>query len=195
MNDLAQFLNYAIKVFALNRVARTVRDSRPYPKIPTRPLFLTLLLGVVLRIGSYQDLAKQTKRRRWQHLIHWRQRLSDDALHYVSERLHLEDLRRSLAEVNRRLKDNKAIESCKLNGLLFVSLDANEHFQSRSRCCPCCCQRELEETDAQGQKQTVVEYYHRCSAVVIAFSAHNWPHSHSRYTGRQKARTREFGYA
>jgi len=161
MNELAQFLNYAIKVFALNRVARTVRDSRPYPKIPTQPLFLTLLLGVVLRIGSYQDLAKQTKRRRWQHLIHWRQRLSDDALHYVSERFHLEDLRRSLAEVNQRLKDNKALESCKLNGLLFVSLDANEHFHSRSRCCPCCCQREREETDAQGQKQTVVEYYHR----------------------------------
>jgi hypothetical protein len=45
--------------------------------------------------------------------------------------------------------------------LLFLSLDANEHFQSRSRCCPCCCQRQLQETDAQGQKQTVIEYYHR----------------------------------
>jgi hypothetical protein len=40
-------------------------------------------------------------------------------------------------------------------------LDANEHFHSRSRCCPCCCQREIEETDAQGSKQTVIEYYHR----------------------------------
>ena len=45
--------------------------------------------------------------------------------------------------------------------MLFLSLDANEHFHSRSRCCPCCCQREIQETDAQGQKQTVIEYYHR----------------------------------
>jgi hypothetical protein len=53
------------------------------------------------------------------------------------------------------------LESCRINGLLFLSLDANEHFQSRSRCCACCCQREIQQTDAQGQKQTLIEYYHR----------------------------------
>ena len=66
-----------------------------------------------------------------------------------------------LAQVNRRLKHNKALESCKINGLLFLSLDANECFHSRSRCCPTCCQRELEETDDQGHKHPVIEYYHR----------------------------------
>ena len=161
MNQLAQFLTYVLKVFALGRMVRAVRDSRPYPQIPTRPLLLSLLLGVVIREGSYLDLSKQTKRRRWQHLIHWPKRISDDAFAYVSERFNLEDLRQSLAEVNRRLKHNKALESCKINGLLWVSLDANEHFHSRSRNCPCCCQREVQETDAQGQKQTVIEYYHR----------------------------------
>jgi hypothetical protein len=45
--------------------------------------------------------------------------------------------------------------------LLFLSLDANEHVHSRSRCCPCCCQREIEELDAHGQKQIVIEYSHR----------------------------------
>ena len=161
MNELAQFLGYVTKVFALGRIVRGVRSHRPYPEIPTRPLLLSLLLGVVIRAGSYLDISKQTKRRRWQHLIHWRQRISDDAFHYVSERFYWEDLRQSVAEVNQRLKANKALESCKINGLLFVSVDANEHFHSRSRCCPCCCQREIEEVGAQGQKQTVIEYYHR----------------------------------
>jgi len=161
MNELAQFFTYAIKVFSLNRVVRAVRDARPQPVIPTRPLLLSLLLGVVIRAGSYLDISKQTKRRRWQHLIHWAERISDDAFHYVSERFYLEDLRQSLVSVNRDLKANKALESSKINGLLFLSLDANEHFHSRSRCCPCCCQRELQETDEQGQKHTVIEYYHR----------------------------------
>jgi hypothetical protein len=161
MNELAQFFTYIIKVFALNRVVRGVRDARPQPVIPTRPLLLSLLLGVVLRVGSYHDLAKQTKRRRWQHLIHWPQRISDDAFYYVSERFYLEDLRQALVSVNKDLKANKALESCKINGLLFCSLDANEHFHSRSRCCPCCCQREIEQTDERGHKQTVTEYYHR----------------------------------
>jgi hypothetical protein len=161
MNELAQFLHYVVKVFHLNRVARGVRDSRPYGQIPTRPLFLSLLLGVVLRVGSYNDLAQQTKRRRWRHLIHWSTRISEDAFYYVSERFFLEDLRQGLVEVNKTLKANKALESCKINGLLPLSLDANEHFKSRSRCCPCCCQREIQETDAQGQKHTLIEYYHR----------------------------------
>ena len=161
MNELAQFLQYATKVFALGRLLRGVRDHRPYPQIPTRPLLVSLLLGVVLRLGSYLDLAQQTKRRRWQHLIHWTQAISHDAFEYVAERFYLEDLRQSLAQVAKQLKANKALESCKINGLLFLSLDANEHFHSRSRCCASCCQRQIQETDAQGQKHTVLEFYHR----------------------------------
>lgn len=154
-------LAYATKVYALGRIARGVRSHRPRPEIPTQALFLSLLLGVFLRVGSYLDIANQTKRRRWQHLVHWGQRISDDALHYVSERFYVEDLRQGLSEVNQRLKANKALESCKIKGLLFLSLDANEHFHSRSRCCPCCCQREIEEDDGHGGKQKVIEYYHR----------------------------------
>lgn len=140
---------------------RGIRCSRPYPVIPTRALVVSLFLGAVLRIGSYLDLAAQTKRRRWQRLIHWARRISHDAFEYVVERLNLEDLRQSLAIVAKRLKANKALESCKIHGLLFVSLDANEHFHSRSRCCSCCCQRQIEVLDARGQKQSVTEYYHR----------------------------------
>ena len=145
----------------MGRLLRGVRDRRPYPTIPTRALVVSLLLGTVLRVGSYLDLAEQTKRRRWQHLIHWTQRISHDSFEYVMERLNVEDLRQNLASVAKQLKANKALESCRINGLLFLSLDANEHFHSRSRCCPCCCQREIEELDAQGQKHTVTEHYHR----------------------------------
>ena len=70
MNELARFLDYGTKVFALGRIVRGVRCHRPYPEIPTRPLFLSLLLEVVLHAGSYLDISKQTKRQRWQHLIH-----------------------------------------------------------------------------------------------------------------------------
>jgi Transposase DDE domain len=161
MNELAQFLGYVTKVFSFGRMVRSMRCGRPYPSIPTRCLFLSLVLGVVMRVSSYLDLSKQTKRRRWQHLIHWGKRISEDAFYYISERFYLEDLRQNLAQTNKSLKANKALESCKINGLLFLSLDANEHFHSRSRCCPCCCQREMEENDAQGQKHKFIEYYHR----------------------------------
>lgn len=160
MNQLALFLLYVQKVYG-STIVRGVRDGRSYPVIPTTPVFLTLLLGVILRVSSYLDLAEQTKRRRWRHLCHLKNAISDDTLEYVTERFLLEDLRQSLAAVAKTLKSNKALESCKINGLLFLSLDANEHCKSRSRCCECCCQREIEETDAQGHKHKVIEYYHR----------------------------------
>jgi hypothetical protein len=170
VNQLAQFLLYVQKVYSFT-ILRGVRDSRPQPVIRTTPVFLTLVLGVVLRISSYLDLAEQTKRRRWRHLCHLKGPISDDTFEYVTERLYLEDLRQSLAEAAKTLKRNKALESCKINGLLFLSLDANEYFKSRSRCCECCCQRQIEETDAQGNKHTVTEYYHR-----YVFAQLNGPH-------------------
>lgn len=118
-------------------------------------------MEAVLRMGSYLNLSAQTKRRRWQHLVHWAKRISHDSFEYVAEHLNLEDLRQSLAFAARTLKANKALESCRNNGLLFVSVDANEHFHSCSRCCPRCCQREIEVLDDHGQKQKVIEYYHR----------------------------------
>lgn len=161
MNRLAQFLLYVQKVFDLGRRLCGVRDERPQAQIPTPPVLLSLLLGVVLRVSSYLDLARQTKRRRWRHLCRLKHPLSDDTFAYVTERLSLSDLRQVLADVVRTLKTNKALESSKINGWLFLSLDANEHFHSRSRCCECCCQRQVEETDDQGHKHKVTEYYHR----------------------------------
>ncbi len=161
MNQLAQFLAYCAKVFALPKIVRTIQDSRPYPVIPTQCVFLSLLLGAIIRADSYLSIAQQTKRRSWQRLIHWSDPISDDTLCYVSERLKLEPLRQALVSVNKQLKHNKALESCKIKGLLLASLDANEPFHSRSRCCPFCCKRELQITDSKGRKQTVIEYYHR----------------------------------
>jgi len=160
VNQLAQFLLYIQKVYGWTML-RGVRDSRPFAQILTTPVLLSLVLGVVLRIASYLDLAEQTKRRRWRHLCHLKHAISDDTFGDVTDRLCLEDLRQSLATVAKTLKRNKALESCKINGLLFLSLDANEHCKSRSRCCEDCCQRQVEETDAQGNQHTVTEYYHR----------------------------------
>ena len=162
MNRLAQFLQYTQKVFELKRLLRSVRDGRSAPDIPILSVSLCLVLGVVTPISSYLDLAQQTKsRRRWRRLCGLKAPISDDTFEYVTERMQPEDWRQNQAQVVKTLKGNKALESCKIKGLLFLSLDANEHFKSRSRCCQRCCQRQVEVTDSDGQKRKVTEYYHR----------------------------------
>jgi hypothetical protein len=86
MNELAQFLTYSAKVFGLKNLWRKGGDSRPHPLIPTQAIFLSLLLGVIIRCGSYLELSQQTKRRRWQHLVHYCKAISDDAFDYLCER-------------------------------------------------------------------------------------------------------------
>jgi hypothetical protein len=161
MNRLEQALHYLQKVFDLKTRLRAVSDQRSFAQIQTLPVLLCLLLGVFTRVSSYLDLAQQTRRRRWRRLCHLKTAVGDDLFGYVTERLDAEGLRQGLAGCVKILKQNKALESCKINGLLFLSLDANEHFASRSRCCPACCQRQIEETGPEGQKHKVTEYYHR----------------------------------
>ncbi len=162
MNQLAQFLQYTGKVFDLKRLLRTVHDGRSEPQVPLLPLVVCLVLGVVMRIGSYLDLAQQTQsRRRWRHLCGLKAAVQHEIFGYVTERMRPDDWRQNQAQLAKGLKRNKALESCKINGLLFLSLDANEHFASFSRTCLRCCQRQVEVLNDDGKKVKVTQYYHR----------------------------------
>jgi hypothetical protein len=161
MNSLGQFWLAGAKVFDLPRRLRGLSDHRCDPKIPPAVLFTTLLLGALLRVPSFLQLQKETARRGIQRLLSWSRRLSDDALAYGAEHADLEALRGLLVAVNRTLKQNKAFETAKINGLLVVAIDANEQFSSRARCCPDCSQRQIKITAENGQVEEVTEYYHR----------------------------------
>ena len=161
MNVVDQFWRYASKVYDLPVRLRALRDTRLFPVIPTPLVSASLLLGAVLRMPSFLQLAKDTGRPGWRRLLGLRQPLEDDLLAYVTERYRLEDWRALLVATNQILKRNKALESAKIQGLLVVALDANEQFSSRHRCCEACCQRKIMVRGLDGELAEVVEFYHR----------------------------------
>ena len=162
MNRLAQFLQYTSKVFELKGLLRSVRDGRDAPKVPLLPVVLCLVLGVVTRVASYLSLAQQTRdRRRWRHLCGLKAPVHNEIFGYATERMQPEDWRQNQARAAKQLKRNKALDSAKINGLLFVNLDANAHFASFSRTCPGCCERQVEVTGPDGRKVKVTQFYHR----------------------------------
>jgi hypothetical protein len=91
----------------------------------------------------------------------WRRPISDDTLDYVSERMDPAQWRQAAIWINRKLKRGKAFEESKVNGLLTVSLDANEQFCSDHRCCADCLSREITSKDAAGQAVKHTQYYHK----------------------------------
>lgn len=161
MNPLNAFWHYVNKVYDLDQRLRGIGDQRPQGVIPTAAVSATLRLGTLLRVPSFLQLEQESGRRGWQRLIGYEGPLRDGVLHYVCERYRLEDWRATLVAVNRQVKQNKGLESAKINGLLVVALDANEQFNSRHRCCPECSQRRIQVQNANGEETTVLEYYHR----------------------------------
>jgi hypothetical protein len=158
---LRQFSAYVRKVFHLHRLAQRLRDSRCNPAIPTSAIWFGLLFGAVFKTPSFLQLQSETRRPAWRNTVGYAKPISDDALAYATARMHLEPLRATLATTNKLLKRNKAFVRNQLSGLLALNLDANEHFQSRSRCCAQCLQRQIKIKNDQGQEEEVTEYYHK----------------------------------
>lgn len=166
MNDtdssrLSQFEHYCQKRFQLSLLAAGLTDRRARPKIPARPVVLSLILGEVAHIPSFLQLQEETKQSPWQRWMGYGAPISHDTFGYVSERLDPEQLRRAVRWINRQLKRGKAFESNKINGLLCVSLDANEQFCSDHRCCEHCLVREVSCKNARGQEVKKTQYYHK----------------------------------
>lgn len=161
MNLLAQLWRYLTKVYHLPRRLRAVGDTRVYPDIPTSSVSGVLFLGAILRLPSFRQMAADSARAGWRRLLQLAAPLSDDVMAYVVARYRLEDWRGILVSTNKTLKANRAFESAKIQGLLVVSIDANEQFNSRHRCCEACCRRKIKVRNRAGQEVEVQEFYHR----------------------------------
>jgi len=159
--QLSQFVHYTDQRFDLPWLAGAFTDSRPQPEIPSRAVWLSLILGEVVQIGSHLQLEEETQLPQWQRWVGYPKPISHDTFGYVSERLDPAQLRRAGVWINRKLKRGKAFEASKLKGLLVVSLDANEQFCSDHRCCEDCLSREVTCKHADGQEYQKTQYYHK----------------------------------
>ena len=161
VSQLSRFVHYAQKRFDLSLLAGQFADARPEPEIPSRSVWLSLMLGEVVHLPSLLQLQEETKLPQWQQWVGYRAPISHDTFGYVSERLDPEQLRRAAIWINHKLKRGKAFEANKINGLLVVSLDANEQFCSDRRSCDDCLTRQVTCQDADGHEFKKKQYYHK----------------------------------
>src|SRR5690349_13979182 len=90
--QLDQFVAYANKRFDLSWLAGSFGDSRPQPEIPSRPVWLSLILGEVVHIPSFLQLESETKLPQWQRWVGYKHKISHDTFGYVSEHFDPEQL-------------------------------------------------------------------------------------------------------
>ena len=137
-----------------------MRDSRPYPQIPTFVFPAVFFAMFICRIGSFHELEQHRGKSSWRRWIGKHGLPSADDLGYVSERIEVDDLRACLGQIYSRLKRNKVLEPRR--GWLLAAVDGHEINSSYKRCCERCLKREIE-----CRSGTKTQYYHRLVAFQI----------------------------
>jgi len=131
-------------------------DGRVAGVITARDLTWALLAGILLRIGSALGTAR-TLTNASQRSTGLVRTFGDDALHYFTERLSVDTLRRTLYALVRRAKRMKAFDSAAHIGLAIDGTGVGRRTES---CCPWC----IPVRDSSGE---VLGHTHKLVALSI----------------------------
>ena len=158
---LHQFEKYVCNVYGLPRLFGGLVDKRRRPKVPTFDVVNSLFHAAVLRIPSINALEGDLKEADFQQLIGRRptpehKAFSADAVADVLDKLQVSRVEGGLSDVLFQAERNKAFREGSYGSLRCVAIDGWEPFNSYSRCCPHCLEREV-----VLKNETRIQYYHR----------------------------------
>src|SRR5580658_9947260 len=169
VHELPSLARYLNKVFDFRAAAATLTDARVAPEIPPSAVFLAAFHGLAFRLPSFQQPEAELAQPALQQWIGAGRAFRDDVLRYSLSGFHLEGLERTLVQVNRTLKRNKALDPGRVQGRIVAALDGIEVLSSYSRCCDSCLERRVSVRKA-GVKTEQVQYYHRAVGCQIVGS-------------------------
>ncbi|MGH7703766.1 MAG: transposase [Gemmatimonadales bacterium] len=157
---LRRFLGYLEKIFDFQKKVGVLRDTRVGPQIPPSAVFQSVFLMFALRLGSFNRLEQELRRRgAWKKLLGGRPP-SADTVGYSLCRYSRDEVRQLVADHHRQAWRNKAVKGRPGQRRHVVAIDGHELGYSEARRCPQCLERRIQKKD-----RTVTQYYHR---VVVA---------------------------
>ena len=127
---------YASRRLYLAAYFRTPGDGRSSPQIPAQALLWSILMGCILRQGTFRAIEAwvgSSARR----ALRVSRAFGDDALRYFTERLRPAPTRSALACVLHRAKRNKAFEGCHFVGLVLDGTTGGRRRKSKPSCGLC----------------------------------------------------------
>lgn len=140
---------YVTRQLGLQEFLAAPGDGRPQPQIPAAVLYWSMLLGELLRVGSFHgiEMLVGSPARR---ALNVNVSFGDDALGYFTERLNANATRQAAVEVLHRAKRNKAFDNTAFIGL---ALDGTATGHCQEQGCPLC-------RPDRNQKKEIVGYHH-----------------------------------
>jgi len=175
-------LGYAQRCLRLKAYLACPGDGRRRPRIAAQSLLWAIVMGVVLREGSYHAVewwVRSKARRRFGVS----RGFSNDALSYFTERLDAQPTRRALAQVCRRAKRNKAFDQCRYIGL---ALDGSTGGRCSKPGCALCHPILNQDKEIQGYLHQFVLASVVGTGLVLPVDVEPYPAGDSEYEAGQR---------
>ncbi len=125
---------FVTRQLGLEKFLHAPGDGRPQPQIPAVALYWSMLMGQLLRAGSFhgvEALVGSPAR----GALKVSAPFSDDALGYFTERLDADSTRRAAAQIVNRAKRNKAFDDCAFIGLAIDGTTSGRCQEPGCRLC------------------------------------------------------------
>lgn len=158
-NQAYHFLKYADKVYKLSRALESLSDGREWAHVPLESVLTSVILGLVCRIGSLNQIEAATRNGEFDRVLgRMKEKPSADTIGYALKRMDAEELRKYNSVIVQKARYNKVFSKGTVDGLVVAGIDGTELYSTKaqSRSCARCCMR---------NNDGVNEYYERVVAV------------------------------
>ncbi len=166
--SMRQLRSYAEKVFGKDARLSQMSDGRTGPAIPLGPVLSTWQWGMVRRTPSTEQIGDLLLDQRWRTRLGLKPEDggSPDSAARILDGLSVAEWNAAMLEDFFTARRAGILTDEGQYGIRCAALDLNELFNSEKLHCPQCQIRQKTMVDANGEKRTVVEYYHQA----VAFS-------------------------
>ena len=153
-----QLVGYIKRVYHFNCIVKGVQDDRKWRAVSGKNIFITLFFCFLLRWGSLRRAQMEVEEGRLDKffLKDGKKRFSLNEIGYVSERLDLRHIKKSVVKIVKKMRRNKVFLKGVIPGKIAVALDGTETISSYTIHCDDCLKRKVKRKDGE-----LIQYYHK----------------------------------
>ena len=156
---LKTLLKYVSNVYDLGKKINSLRDKRKNTSIPTKAVAISLIIGFMLSIRSFNKLDDYLENNDFRKIIPKRMKLPRiGTVRDSLKTFEIDGLIRVHDEILKESKKNKLYRNGTIDGLKVVALDGVELFESKKKNCPNCLTRIINKVPHYYHKSVVAGY-------------------------------------
>jgi len=132
-NRAYQLIRYADKVFDIKRMVDRLSDGREWAHIPLKSVVTTMILGLVCRLGSLNQIEAAVRDGVFDRAFGGMGKPSADTIGYALKRMEVEELREYNSLIIQKARYNGVFSGGTVDGLVVVGIDGTELHWTKAK--------------------------------------------------------------